>query len=49
MTVKTVNVWYKGKATTERAYRVRFFNSKTTAVKEAQRLNAGGSLRKGDK
>lgn len=48
MTLKTVKVRYAGKPTTERVQRVRFFNSRDTAVKEAQRLNRGGKMRKED-
>lgn len=48
MTLKTVKARYAGKPITERVQRVRFFNSRAAAVKEAQRLNSGGNLRKGD-
>ena len=48
MTLKKVKIRYAGKRGTAREARVRFFNARTTATKEAQRLNAGGKMRKGD-
>lgn len=48
MTLKKVTKLYKGKPHSEMNYLVRFFNSRATAVREAQRLNAGGSLRNKD-
>jgi hypothetical protein len=48
MTLKTVKARYAGKQITERVQRVRFFNSRNAAIKEAQRLNKGGKMREGD-
>lgn len=48
MTLKSVRVRYGGKTHTKKEYRVRFFNTKSNALKEAKRLNAGGKKRTGD-
>lgn len=48
MTLKKVKVRYDGRERTVKEPRVRFFNSKATAIKEARRLNVGGVKRKGN-